>query len=174
MICAAISSGFANGGLLDMLINKESNWHDVALPGMSSSFNEGMSSFLSSFSTSTSEVSSSEWSSIPSSFKGVQNNEENLVPGIIGWYKIDLSIAPKNRDPAWDRVEITWKADTNSFTWSNQAGVSWTLKPISGKGGWDTTQLTVGNDNPYFTDGYTTAKIEWVSFNLCPTKPHRE
>ena len=102
----------------------------------------------------------------PSSFGGVQNNEENLVPGIIGWYQIDLSQAPKNRDTSWDNVQITWNAATNAFTWANQAGVSWTLKPISGKGGWDTTQLTVGNDNPYYQDGYTTAKIEWASRTL--------
>ena len=113
-----------------------------------------------------SSLSAPATSSIASSFGGVQNNEENLVPGIIGWYQIDLSVAPKNRDTSWDTVQITWNAATNAFTWANKAGVSWTLKPISGKGGWDTTQLTVGNDNPYYQDGYTTAKIEWASRTL--------
>ena len=84
------------------------------------------------------------------------------MPGVIGFYQIDLSIAPQNRDTNWDVVEVTWNPATNAFVWTNLAGVSWSLNPISGTGGWDTTQLTVSNDNPYFVDGYTTAKIEWV------------
>merc|ERR1711884_844556 len=112
-------------------------------------------------SSTSSEITSSEWSSISSSFTGVQNNQDNVVPGVIGFYQIDLSIAPQNRDTNWDVVEVTWNPATNAFVWTNLAGVSWSLNPISRTGGWDTTQLTVSNDNPYFVDGYTTAKIEW-------------
>ena len=84
------------------------------------------------------------------------------MPGICGCYQIDQSIAPQNRDTNWDDVEVTWNPATNAFVWTNRARVSWSLNPISGTSGWDTTQLTVSNDNPYFVDGYTTAKIEWV------------
>ena len=76
---------------------------------------------------------------------------------------IDQKIAPADRDTDWDAVEVTWNAATNAFTWTNLAGVSWTMNPISGNGGWDTKTLTVSNDNPYFSDGYTTAHMEWVS-----------
>ena len=117
----------------------------------------------SSYSSSTSyELTSSDWSSISSSFTGVQNNQDIVVPGICGCYQIDQSIAPQNRDTNWDDVEVTWNPATNAFVWTNRARVSWSLNPISGTSGWETTQLTVSNDNPYFVDGYTTAKIEWV------------
>ena len=100
---------------------------------------------------------------VSSSFSGTQNNEETIIPGIMGYYEIDRSIASEDRDTNWDVVQVTWNAGSNTFTWTNLAGVSWSLSPISGSGGWDTTQLTVGNENPYFNDGYTSAKIEWVS-----------
>merc|ERR1719331_3425628 len=120
-----------------------------------------MGSMGSMSSTSTSEISASEWSMVSSSFSGTQNNEETIIPGIMGYYEIDRSIASEDRDTNWDVVQVTWNAGSNTFTWTNLAGVSWSLSPISGSGGWDTTQLTVGNENPYFNDGYTSAKIEW-------------
>ena len=112
--------------------------------------------------SSSSSFSTSEWSS--SSFSGNQN-EENLIGGIMGYYEIDRSICLQGQDVSddWNFVEIDYSSATNTFTWTNRAGVSWTMSPISGSGGWDTTQLTVGNDNPYFMDGYTSAGIEWVS-----------
>ena len=116
--------------------------------------------------SSTSEITSSEYSSITSSFVGTQRNEETVVPGIIGYYQIDLKVAPVGRDTNWDQVEVTWNAANQAFTWTNLAGVSWTLIPISGSGGWDTSHLSVSNDNPYFGDGYTEACIEWVSSAL--------
>ena len=118
---------------------------------------------MSSSSFSSFDVSSSDYSSVSSSFTGIQNNADNLIPGVIGYYKIDTTRASQDRDTNWDFVEITWNAASQTFTWANLAGVSWTLTPISGSGGWDTTKLAVGNDNPYFTEGYTFATIEWVS-----------
>ena len=90
---------------------------------------------------------------------------ENLIRGVMGYYEIDRTICLQGQDISddWNFVKITHNAATNTFTWANMAGVSWTMSPISGSGGWDTTQLTVGNDNPYFMDGYTSARIEWVS-----------
>ena len=89
----------------------------------------------------------------------------------MGYYEIDTSMAPANRDRAWDVVEDTWSDATNTFIWTNMAGVSWSLSPMAGALGWDTTHLMLGNDNPYFTDGYTSAGIEWVSFDLAPSPP---
>ena len=70
-------------------------------------------------------------------------------------------IVPKNSDD-WYYVKITWNAGSNTFTWQNRAGLSWTLTPLVGGGGWDTAKLAVGNENPYYNDGYTFAAIEWV------------
>ena len=97
-------------------------------------------------------------------WRKMRRQQKNLVDGVTGFYQIDLSMAPSKRDRNWDAVQVTWSKDTNSFTWTNKAGVSWSLKPVSGMGGFDTTKLLVGNENPYFRDGYTSAKIEWVSF----------
>ena len=121
--------------------------------------NMGPSSSSSSTSTSSGYEGNQYWSG---------NNAENLIRGVIGYYEIDRSICLRGQDISddWNFVKITHNAATNTFTWANMAGVSWTMSPISGSGGWDTTQLTVGNDNPYFMDGYTSARMEWVSFNL--------
>ena len=126
-----------------------------------------MTSSSSSFSTSTSEISSSEWSSVTPSSMGLNDNEGNFVQGVMGYYETDSSKAPKMSDPDWAFVKVTWSQATNTFTWTNRAGVSWTLTPVSGAGGWDNTKLMVGKDNPYFLDGYTSAKIEWVSYDFC-------
>ena len=92
------------------------------------------------------------------------NNKEELIQGIIGYYEIDRSICLKGKfnSEDWYFVKITWNAGSNTFTWQNKAGVSWTLTPIVGCGGWEETKLAVGNDNPYFSDGYHTAAVEWV------------
>ena len=92
------------------------------------------------------------------------NNRENLIHGIIGYYEIDRSICLKGKfnSDDWYFVKITWNAGSNTFTWQNKAGVSWTLTPMVGCGGWDKTKLAVGKDNPYWSDGYITAAIEWV------------
>ena len=118
--------------------------------------NMGPSSSSSSTSTSSGYEGNQYWSG---------NNAENLIRGVIGYYEIDRSICLRGQDISddWNFVKIDYNVAANTFTWTNMAGVSWTMSPISGSGGWDTTQLTVGNDNPYFMDGYTSASIEWVS-----------
>ena len=116
--------------------------------------------------SSSSSSSSSSYTTISSSARELIDSEVTLISGVVGYYEIDTSMAPATRDRAWDSVEVTWSRATNTFTWTNKAGVSWSMTPVSGSGGWDTTQLKLGNDNPYFMDGYTSARMEWVSFNL--------
>ena len=89
---------------------------------------------------------------------------EIIIQGIMGYYEIDrsTSLGGQHNSDDWYFVEITWNVASNTFTWHNKAGVSWTLTPIGGSGGWDFTKLAVENDNPYFNDGYTTAVLEWV------------
>ena len=99
---------------------------------------------------------------LSSSSSQLHMNEQSLIEGVMGYYEIDRSMAPANRDTNWDVVEVSWSGATNTFTWTNLAGVSWSMSPLSGPGGWDTTHLMLGNDNPYFGDGYTSANIEWV------------
>ena len=92
------------------------------------------------------------------------NNEKTLIDGLVGCYEIDRSICLKGKfnSEDWYFVKITWNAGSNTFTWKNRAGVSWTLNPCVGCGGWEKTKLTVGKDNPYFSVGYKTAAVEWV------------
>ena len=105
---------------------------------------------------------------LSSSSSQLHMNEQSLIEGVMGYYEIDHSMAPANRDTSWDVVEVSWSGATNTFTWTNMAGVSWSMSPLSGPGGWDTTHLMLGNDNPYFGDGYTSASIEWVRESEVP------
>ena len=105
-------------------------------------------------------TSSSDFTRVSRSGK----NKEIIIQGIMGYYEIDRSTClwGQHNSDDWYFVEITWNVGSNTFTWQNKAGVSWTLTPIGGSGGWDITKLALGNDNPYFNDGYTTAVLEWV------------
>ena len=89
-------------------------------------------------------------------------SDESLIAGVEGVYEISHDLYPTGRND-WHHVEIIFDHDKGSFTWENLAGVRWTLSPIQGFGGWDTSKLSVGSDNPYFNEGYTFASIEWVS-----------
>lgn len=51
-------------------------------------------------------------------------------------------------------VSITYNEVTNSYTWKNKAGVTWTLFPSK-----DSDTLKVGKDCPYYANGYKTAKF---------------
>ena len=98
------------------------------------------------------------------------NNKKTLIHGLVGCYEIDRSICLKGKfnSEDWYFVKITWNAGSNTFTWQNRAGVSWTLTPLvcDECGGWDKTKLTVGNDNPYYGVGYKTTTVEWVGPDL--------
>ncbi|XP_066925289.1 uncharacterized protein [Clytia hemisphaerica] len=54
----------------------------------------------------------------------------------------------------WHYVTITYNAASKSYTWSNQAGVSWSLYPTSKSG-----ELRVGQDCPYYSTGHTIANF---------------
>ena len=54
----------------------------------------------------------------------------------------------------WHYISISYDETTNSYKWTNNAGVSWTLYPSQN---FDT--LKVGTDCPYYTKGYKTAKF---------------
>ena len=59
-------------------------------------------------------------------------------------------------------MRITWNSATDTFTWRNRAGVSWSLTPVpKGEDDWDTTKLKVGPECPYFKDGHESAAVEW-------------
>ena len=132
-------------------------------------------------STSSEWISSEEWSIVDEESSlslsawftntqdsGIANNprimsEEALIAGITGYYEIDHALYPKEQDSDWHHVEINWNHDSKSFTWENRAGISWTLTPIHGVGGWDTSKLAVGSDCVYYTEGHHFATMEWVS-----------
>ena len=65
----------------------------------------------------------------------------------------------------WHLVQITWSNTTNTFTWYNHAGFSWSLTPIpKGNEDYDTTKLKVGPECPYFKKGHKKgefAAVEW-------------
>ena len=90
-------------------------------------------------------------------------SEEALISGVTGYYEIDHSLYPLEQDSDWHHVEINWNQDKGSFTWENRAGVSWTLAPIQGIAGWETTKFEVGSDCVYYDEGHHFATVEWVS-----------
>ena len=91
-------------------------------------------------------------------------SEDTLISGVTGYYEIDHALYPLEQDQDWHHVEINWNHDRGSFTWENRAGVSWTLTPIHGVGGWDATKLAVGSDCAYYNEGHHFATVEWVGF----------
>ena len=92
-------------------------------------------------------------------------SEDALITGVTGYYEIDHTLYPsEEQNGDWHHVEINWNHDKGSFTWENRAGVSWTLTPIHGVGGWDTTKLAVGSDCTYYNEGHHFATLEWVSY----------
>ena len=55
----------------------------------------------------------------------------------------------------WHYVTLTTAAcDGDSLTWTNRAGVSWSLHATEGN------DLTVGENCPYYKDGHTSAKVD--------------
>lgn len=57
----------------------------------------------------------------------------------------------------WHYVAISRDAtDPNILRWTNRAGVSWTLTPTDNK-----EILAVGEDCPYYAQGYTQARVQW-------------
>ena len=58
-------------------------------------------------------------------------------------------------------MQITWDENADSFTWENRAKSSWSLTLIPVGGGWNTTHLAVGPENPYFNYGHKVAGLEW-------------
>ena len=55
----------------------------------------------------------------------------------------------------WHAATVTKVSDT-VLRWTNRAYVSWTLTLTP-----DKNVLLVGNDNPYFSQGYKTARVIW-------------
>ena len=56
----------------------------------------------------------------------------------------------------WHYVKITHNLATNTYTWKNRAGVSWTLYPKS------SSELRVGTDCPYYKNGHKVARFTSV------------
>eukprot|EP00111_Clytia_hemisphaerica_P016629 TCONS_00049309-protein len=54
----------------------------------------------------------------------------------------------------WHYVTITYSAASKSYSWSNRAGISWSLYPTSKSG-----ELRVGQDCPYYSTGHTIANF---------------
>ena len=69
----------------------------------------------------------------------------------------DESGYPQNN---WHFVEVVPPSnDGRSFTWRNKAGVEWDLYP-----NYDNNTITsfmVGDNCPYYTDGYTRAEVNY-------------
>ena len=78
-----------------------------------------------------------------------------FVSGIVGCYQ------RANPENDWHYVQITWDENADSFTWENRAKSSWSLTLIPVGGGWNTTHLAVGPENPYFNYGHKFAGLEW-------------
>ena len=68
-----------------------------------------------------------------------------------GDYVIDGYEGNKND---WHYVNISWDSATEEFTWSNRAGVQWTLRETDYP-----NVLEVGEDCPYYTSGHTEASV---------------
>lgn len=54
----------------------------------------------------------------------------------------------------WHYVSISYNHFEDNYTWSNRAGVSWTLYPTE-----RSHVLRVGEDCPYFKDGYEISEV---------------
>ena len=70
---------------------------------------------------------------------------------VTGDYVIDGYEGNKND---WHYVNISWDDETEEFTWSNRAGVEWTLRETDFP-----NMLEVGEDCPYYGSGHTTASL---------------
>ena len=97
---------------------------------------------------------------------GCPRDTSNPLPGIAGCYQIDPSLysTEKQNLNDWHFVQISWDDTTGTFTWLNNAGVSWALTPIPSGDRWDTTNLAVGPDCPYYYSfyyPYKFASLEW-------------
>ena len=80
----------------------------------------------------------------------------SFTDGVIGCYERPT---PSND---WHYVQITKSKNTDTFTWENRAGKTWSLLLIPGADdGWNTTNLAVGEDCPYFVSGHKFAGLEW-------------
>ena len=67
---------------------------------------------------------------------------------VIGMYK---RIPPLND---WHYVTITYDSKTLTYTWENRASRKWSLYPTD-----KDDELRVGEDCPYYSDGYKIARI---------------
>ena len=74
-------------------------------------------------------------------------------PTIIGDYENHLYDVKGKND--WHFVDIS-RIDDKRLKWKNRAGVSWTLTVTD-----DKSKLDVGSDCPYYSQGYTTANLQW-------------
>ena len=81
-------------------------------------------------------------------------DKTSFVSGIIGCYQ------RANPDNDWHHVQITWDEDADTFTWENRAKQNWSLTLIPLGGGWNTTNVAVGPENPY-TNAHKFAGLEW-------------
>ena len=156
---------------LDTDLSLDSSLESHVTWGESSSEYASASEYISSSEWTTSEQESS--SSLSAWFINTEEHwvvdepeglsDESLIAGVEGYYEISHDLHPTDRSD-WHHVEINWDHDKGSFTWENRAGVSWTLTPIHGVGGWDTTKLAVGSDCTYYNEGHHFATLEWVSY----------
>ena len=85
----------------------------------------------------------------------------SVISGIIGCYKIESAFYFPEVAKNWHFINITWNRETNAFTWTNKAGVSWTLTPIFIDSELDTTRLALGLDCPYYKDENKYATFVW-------------
>ncbi len=74
-------------------------------------------------------------------------------PSLLGNYENHLYDNGGKND--WHYVTIS-QVDDSTLKWTNRAGVSWTLTMTSEK-----TKLNVGEDCPYFQEGYKQATVVW-------------
>ena len=82
----------------------------------------------------------------------------SLTSGIIGCYERANPINP------WHYVQITGDKNARNLTWENREGVTWILTLIPKGDGWNTTNLAVGPDCPYFNhvpNPHKFAGLEW-------------
>ena len=61
----------------------------------------------------------------------------------------------------WHYVQITWNENAGTFTWKNRAGATWSLTLIPMGDEWNTTNLAVGPECPYYNSGHKFAGLEW-------------
>ena len=54
----------------------------------------------------------------------------------------------------WHYVNVTYNEESNTYTWSNRAGRSWTMRSSK-----KYDELRVDPDCPYYASGYTKAKF---------------